>query len=243
MGKESKNLVDYVENQLFQYLKTEKLCPGSMIPGELQLAKQFGVGRSVVREALSRLRMLGLVKSRTRKGIILTEPDIVSVMQRMITPQILGKDNILDLLGLRVSLEIGMADFIIDNATATDIAQLEKNIQQQEIQSPNQLTIESDHLFHTQLYRISGNHTLLKFQEMLYPLLVFIKQNYQEYITCYNHQVPPENLITHAMILESIKQKNASVFRDLMKKHLNLYIELIREERNTNPHSSNLSDK
>lgn len=231
MEKESTNLVDYIENQLLEFLQTEGLRPGAVVPGELQLARQFGVGRSVVREALSRLRMLGLVKSRTRKGIVLTEPDITKVMQRMINPRILGMNNVLDLLGLRVSLEIGMADFIIDNVTDKDIAELEDIVLKQEIQAKNQLSVESDHTFHARLYEISGNITLLKFQEILYPLFIFIKENYQAYISSYNERLAECDLVTHAMLLGKIKEKDASAFRDLMKKHLNLYIRLIREQR------------
>lgn len=230
MEKETTNLVDYVENKLLEYLETEGLRPGSMIPGEIQLAELFGVGRSVVREALSRLRMLGLVKSRTRKGMVLTEPDIVKVMQRMIKPQILGIDSILDLLGFRISLEIGMADFVIDRATEEDIADLQELVYQQEVQNKNQLSIRSDHSFHARLYRISGNHTLMKFQEVLYPLFVFVRQNYKEYITDYNNRLEENEIVSHQMLVEKIKRKDASGFRDLMKQHLNIYIYLIRAE-------------
>lgn len=229
MEKKNTNLVDYVETKLLEYLETEGLRPGAIVPGEIQLAELFGVGRSVVREALSRLRMLGLVKSRTRKGMVLTEPDIVKVMQRMINPQILGIGSILDLLGFRVSLEIGMADFIIDNATEKDIADLQELVYQQEVQSKNQFSAQSDHSFHARLYQISGNHTLLKFQEILYPLFLFVKQNYEEYITDYNNRLEENEVVSHQMLVEKIRQKDASGFRDLMKKHLNIYISLIHE--------------
>lgn len=230
MEKEATTLVDYVENKLFEFLKTEGLGPGAVVPGEIQLAEQFGVGRSVVREALSRLRMLGLVKSRTRKGMVLTEPNIVNVMHRMINPQILGMKSILDLLGFRVSLEIGMADFVIDNVTEEDITDLEKLVAHQEIQNKNQLSIESDHSFHSRLYQISGNTTLMQFQEVLYPLFLFLRQNYPEYLTNYNSNLEENEVVSHQMLLEKIKEKDASGFRDLMKKHLNIYIRLIHEQ-------------
>lgn len=230
MEKEATTLVDYVENKLLEYLKAEGLRPGAVVPGEIQLAEQFGVGRSVVREALSRLRMLGLVKSRTRKGMVLTEPNIVKVMHRMINPQILGMESILDLLGFRVSLEIGMADFVINNVTEENITELEILVAHQEIQNKNQLSIESDHSFHSRLYQISGNTTLMQFQEVLYPLFLFVRQNYPEYLTNYNSQLKEHEIVSHQMLLERIKAKDASGFRDLMKKHLNIYIRLIQEQ-------------
>ena len=59
---------------------------GDSIPNEIELSSALGVARSVLREALSRLKMMGMIESRTRRGMILTEPFILGGMKRVVDP-------------------------------------------------------------------------------------------------------------------------------------------------------------
>ena len=52
-------LIDQVEDSLLTYFKKNDLRCGDSIPNENNLAAELGVARSVVREALSRLKMMG----------------------------------------------------------------------------------------------------------------------------------------------------------------------------------------
>ena len=54
-------LIDQVEDSLLTYFKKNDLRCGDSIPNENNLAAELGVARSVVREALSRLKMMGLI--------------------------------------------------------------------------------------------------------------------------------------------------------------------------------------
>ena len=55
-------LIDQVEDSLLTYFKKNDLGRGDSIPNENSLAAELGVARSVVREALSRLKMMGLIQ-------------------------------------------------------------------------------------------------------------------------------------------------------------------------------------
>ena len=101
-------LVDQVEDKLLNYLKEKDLRAGDPIPNELELAAALGVARSVLREALSRLKMMGMIESRTRRGMILREPSILGGMKRVVDPRILSEESLFDILGFRIALEIGM---------------------------------------------------------------------------------------------------------------------------------------
>ena len=82
-------LIDQVEDSLLTYFKKNDLRRGDSIPNENNLAAELGVARSVVREALSRLKMMGLIHSLPRKGMVLTEPSILGGMKRVIDPRVL----------------------------------------------------------------------------------------------------------------------------------------------------------
>src|ERR1700732_1830839 len=59
-----------------EYLKAtaRELAPGSKLPSENQLAKQFGVSRSAVREAVSGVESLGLLQIRKGAGMFVRAP-------------------------------------------------------------------------------------------------------------------------------------------------------------------------
>jgi len=62
-------LSDQVADQLAAEIRRGGLAPGDKLPTEAQLVAQFGVSRTVVREAVSRLKSLGLVDSRQGSGV------------------------------------------------------------------------------------------------------------------------------------------------------------------------------
>ena len=118
-------LVDQVEDRP-QLFKRERHTHRDSIPNELELAAALGVARSVLREALSRLKMMGMIETRTRRGMILTEPTILGGMKRVVDPRILGEEALFDILGFRIALEIGICSDIFRNITPEDISELEE---------------------------------------------------------------------------------------------------------------------
>ena len=53
--------------------------------------------------------MMGMIETRTRRGMILTEPTILGGMKRVVDPRILGEEALFDILGFRIALEMGYA--------------------------------------------------------------------------------------------------------------------------------------
>ena len=65
-GVDTSSLVDRVEANLVQLLQERKLKVGDAIPKEIELAETLGVSRTVIREAMSRLRMMGLIETKKK---------------------------------------------------------------------------------------------------------------------------------------------------------------------------------
>lgn len=79
----NRNLKDHVYHQLKERLITCKYTPGTVI-NEAQLAAEFKLSRTPVREALYRLEQDGLVQIMPKKGIYITDvtiQDVLSVFQ------------------------------------------------------------------------------------------------------------------------------------------------------------------
>lgn len=176
-------LVDQVEDKLLNYLKEKDLRAGDPIPNELELAAALGVARSVLREALSCLKMMGMIESRTRRGMILREPSILGGMKRVVDPRILSEESLFDILGFRIALEIGMCSDLFRNITTRDIHELEEIVKMGIVFENNEYAPVSEFTFHAKLYEITGNKTISEFQEIIHPVMIFVKINSK---TCLN---------------------------------------------------------
>ncbi|MEO5995494.1 MAG: GntR family transcriptional regulator [Chitinophagaceae bacterium] len=207
-----KTMADVVEIRLREYLKKKSFKPGDPLPKETDLAESLGVSRNVVREALSRLRMLGMVETRKKRGMILSRPDILGSFERVLDPLIIDESTLRDLFELRLTLEVGLADLLYLRKKKEDVAELEKIAIHQKITGSRQtFRIKNEVAFHGKIYRMTGNETLQRFQSMLLPVFGYM-------VTL--EKVPIIGKVSHLDLVEILKHGSKEDFRQGMLKHL-----------------------
>lgn len=217
-------LVDQVEDKLLNYLKKKDLRAGDPIPNELELAAALGVARSVLREALSRLKMMGMIESRTRRGMVLREPSILGGMKRVVDPRILSEESLFDILGFRIALEIGICSDLFRNITSEDIAELEEIVKMGIVFENNEYAPVSEFRFHAKLYEITGNKTISEFQEIIHPVMIFVKNKFKDLLEPINIEMKENGLIvTHADLLNYLKKKDEAGYRKAIELHFEVY--------------------
>ncbi len=220
-------LVDKVEMSILDYIKEKKLVPGDSLPNEMDLSSELGISRNVLREALSRLRMLGIVQSRTRKGIVIQEPSLLSGFEKVIEPYLLSEKAIIDMMGMRVALEIGLTDFLFKNLDDQKIGELGNIVHSQEAMKYS-LTVEQETEFHKKIYEVSGNNFIVQFQKIIHPVFLFAKTNYESYFEPVNQQLLHEGkIVTHHDLFRFIRDHDMEGYRNAIKIHLQPYIEFI----------------
>lgn len=218
-SKKNISLAEQVEHKLINYLKTNNFNIGDQLPKEIELAERLGVSRNIVREALSRLRMLGMVESKKRKGMVITEPDLLSGMTRIMDPGLLGQENMQDIFELRLVLEVGMSDLLFSRKTAKDLLVL-KDIADREANDPKckfsqEARSAYEIKFHGKLYSMTGNSTLARFQKLLLPIF-----NYMIKIESTLDKAPTRGKINHFDLIETLENGTAADFRRNMREHL-----------------------
>lgn len=227
-------LVDQVEDSLLTYFREHDLRIGDAIPNELELASALGVARSVLREALSRLKMMGMIETRTRKGMILREPSILGGMKRVVDPRILTESSLFDILGFRIALEIGICSDLFHNITPKDILELEEIVRMGIAFENNEYAPISEFAFHSKLYEITGNKTILEFQEIIHPVMVFVKDRFEKFLEPINIKIKGEGgLVTHADLLEYIKTNDEAGYRIALERHFAVYKIFMKERANS----------
>ncbi|WP_126973631.1 FadR/GntR family transcriptional regulator [Gynurincola endophyticus] len=219
-GKERKKnpsatMADIVETRLREYLKKKSFRPGDPLPKEMELAEALGVSRNVIREALSRLRMLGMIETKKRRGMVLTTPDILSSFERVLDPLIIDDKNLKDIFELRLVLELGLADLLYMRKTDKDIEELE-TIVKSENADETEFRLKNEIAFHGKLYEMTGNDTLKRFQNMLLPLFGYVIQLEKQYQPA---------TVSHADLVKILKNGTKDEFKAAMTAHLQPHLQ------------------
>ncbi len=197
-------------------LQQKKLKVGDSIPKELELAETLGVSRTVIREALLRLRMMGLIESKKKKGAVITSPDLFGIMSKSMNPHILDQETLKEIFEIRLVLEIGMADFLFQRITKEDMDELYENCKKEPLVTDQHLfNIGHEIAFHEKLYEITGNETLKKFQKMLLPFF-----DYVHHSGLLGKQIPFKNFVSHKGLVDVLKNGTPELFTNAMRKHL-----------------------
>lgn len=215
-------MTDRVEGQLGKYFKERGLEPGDALPNELEMAEALGVSRNVVREALSRFKMLGMIKTKKRRGMIMAQPDILNSLERVIDPYLLGSEARKEIFELRLVLEMGIAHLLFARITSEDITKLSHIVKNERLAKTDQERVQCDLDFHSTLYNIAGNDILRRFQKLLVP--VFDHELSYELTL---KKRPAQGKVTHNDLLIVLKNGTAVDFQVAMYEHLKPHFEKI----------------
>lgn len=220
---DTSSLVDKAEQSIINFIQLNKLQVGNVLPKELDLADQLGVSRTVIREALLRLKTIGLIESKKHKGAVITNPDVLGSLKKIFHPSILHNKTLKDLFEMRLALEVGIADFIINKITDEDIKELEE-ITATIVSGDTALpwSIEDEKRFHGKLYEISGNGILIELQEMLIPIFLYVHQS-----GILEKPIGKGEFISHQELVVVLKKRDADAYRKAIRTHLNNHFKRI----------------
>lgn len=226
---DNSSLVDKVEANLVELLQNRKLKVGDVIPKEIELVETLGVSRTVIREALARLRTMGLIESKKKKGSVITSPDIFGIMSKSMNPHILDQETLKEIFEIRLVLEIGMADFIFQKITKEDIKELKEIVKNEPLSSESHLfNIDHEIKFHGKLYEITGNKTMKTFQRMLLPIFDYVHNS-----GLLQRQLEQKKFVSHKGLVDILENGSPELFRNAMRNHLeNHFVRLIMSADN-----------
>lgn len=221
-----------VARQLQGLMQQGALEAGDRLPPERELAKQFGVSRSTIRQALFILQTIGLVESRVGYGTFTKkEPPALNVTD-LASALRAAKGSLVDQLELRRLVEPQVASLAAERATESELDELSKYISHQEEHLSDARFIDADSAFHLTIAHATGNTLLVKMVEGIHELLHESRQrswragggtraleehrNIYEAIRKHDSQTA-SNAMTHHILdverltLESITQSDAGV--------------------------------
>jgi GntR family transcriptional repressor for pyruvate dehydrogenase complex len=120
------NLSDQVAEALSAEIKAGRPAAGGKLPTEAALAEQFAVSRTVVREAVSRLKSLHLVESRQGSGVFVKELGFSPL--NFDTGSAISKQAVIQIVEVRRALEAEVAALAAQRRSSSEIKRIHKAI-------------------------------------------------------------------------------------------------------------------
>jgi len=112
---------ELIVRQLRGLLASGELKPGDRLPAERDLAEQFKVGRSHVREALKRLEFYGILQTLPQSGSVVASLGVAALEGLISNVLAFDRDDIAGLLETRIILEIETARRAAERANRDDL--------------------------------------------------------------------------------------------------------------------------
>lgn len=216
---------------------------GDRLPPERQLAEAINVSRTVLREALSQLIGEGIVQRATPRKLTIAEFDRGKVSAELAGMRE-AENSLQSLIELRVFVEIGALEVIVQRLTAAQLAEIERWVVhgEEKLKVGEPLALVDAH-FHAALLRVTENPAI----EAILPI---IEENLRQSLIASPHQFGGSGHVEdhrvvgeHRQIFEALRRRDAHTARLLMLAHLSPYLHRDwRETRSQTRRPSILSD-
>jgi DNA-binding GntR family transcriptional regulator len=210
----SGNLRQKAYNYIHAKILSGDLPDGHQV-SELSLAREIGISRTPVREAVQQLQREGLVEQLPRLGTIVRTPE---------------RRDIVELFELREALEPFAAGLTARRAPASDFPTLEKLCGEmdgigEELRASGMTTLDpsrlqrfltTDMAFHVMLLRASGNQRMMRIVADSRVLISIFSSRRQEH----NLAVLRETYRFHSQILDAVKNRDPETATASMSEHI-----------------------
>ncbi|WP_137145958.1 FadR/GntR family transcriptional regulator [Mycolicibacterium sp. CR10] len=167
-----KSLAQRVVSGLKDKIFAGDLRPGQKLPSETELIEEFGVSRTVVREAVTRLRAEGLIETFQGRGsFVLAVPQPSSFMVE--AAALRTHRDVLDMIDFRLGVEsetAALAAARIDDAGRATI----RTALDAFVAAVPEDAVEADYLFHRAVATVSGNRFCLELLDSLGPMMIML---------------------------------------------------------------------
>ncbi len=213
---EPRRLYRQIADQIRGLIKSGEFTAGARLPPERDLAKQLGVSRPSVREALIALEVEGLVEVRIGSGIYVTggqQPEAAPTAEASAGP--------FELLRARYVIEAECAALAAKSAKKTQVQAIAQALDDMARErSEGRAPLDADRLFHLRIAEATGNGALVHVVRLLWeertgPLYQQLEHHYD------SPELWSTAMTEHRAVLDAIAAHDVPAARAAMQRHLN----------------------
>lgn len=217
---QSSRLYEQIIEQIQGRIMEGKVRPGDKLPSERELAEQFGVSRTAVREAVKAMREKGLLEVQPGRGTFVTDltggttevmRDSLSLIVKISLGNDLGK-----LVQVRTLLEPGIAALAAEMATPLDLETMQQAVNVMDTaMTRTDAYVEADLAFHLALARATQNPLI---PVLIDPIVDLLREQRKRIFLVEGG--PERGQYHHKQILAAIRRGDATAASQAMCAHL-----------------------
>ncbi|WP_432665577.1 FadR/GntR family transcriptional regulator [Wukongibacter baidiensis] len=207
---QSERLSDKVVNQILSLIERGELKPGDKFPSETEFAKQLGVSRGILREALTILQSKGYISRKPKDGTYIREFFEKKDFHESIL-ETFQKASYLDLLEVRETLESRIVELAIERCTDEELEEIEKCL----VMDVEDFNVVADQDFHQRIATLTKNTILTNFMYIYYDMIHDLANK-----TLKREKRREQLIKEHRDILNALKERDAEKAKSAMKFHL-----------------------
>jgi DNA-binding FadR family transcriptional regulator len=228
-ARRARSLTQVVVESITSRIARGEIKPGDKLPTESEIMASFGVSRTVVREALSRLQAAGLAETRQGVGTFVLERAAQGPFR--VDPTALATiQELIAVLELRIAIEAEAASLAASRRTDEDIAAMRRALDAYALsieQAGDAVT--PDFEFHLQVARASGNRYFADLMTHLGTVIIprtrintawVAREDRSEYLVRVGRE--------HESIFDAIVRRDSDSARAAMRTHLSNSRERLR---------------
>jgi GntR family transcriptional repressor for pyruvate dehydrogenase complex len=214
---QTSRLYEQIVQQIEDSIMQGALKPGDQLPAERELAQQFGVSRTAVREAVKTLREKGLLEAYSGRGTFITDGTSENIRQSLDRMIKIGQpEGSLYLAEVRAILEPEIAALAATRIEEQHLAGLREAFAVMgRSRTDSEAYIEADLDFHLALAEAAANPLILSLLDSIVGVLR------EQRLRIFRVEGGPERgQFHHQRILEAIEQRDPVKAREAMRAHL-----------------------
>jgi DNA-binding FadR family transcriptional regulator len=212
---QTSNKHEIIAGALEAAILTGELQVGDKLPSEQRLAEQFGVSRSIVREALRDIEARGLLEAKNGSGSFVSSPtsaDLGGMLNRIL---VLSGAAIDDYFEIRFALEVKACELAALRATREDLGELGAIVRKMEMPARRREELTRlDYEFHFAVAKAARNPL---FGCLLQPLKGAMLRMFDR---GYAPGALDEALAGHIRIVDALRGKDPELARKAMARHI-----------------------
>jgi GntR family transcriptional repressor for pyruvate dehydrogenase complex len=216
-----KKIYEEVAEAIYEKIRSGQLMPGDKLDSVQQLAENFQVGRSAIREALTALKAMRLVDMKQGEGTFVQEFERDQITFPLSTAILMNKEDIAELVEVRKIIECGTAAAAAKKRTSRHLEAMESAlVEMKRAHGDGELGEKADLQFHLALAEASQNKLLINLINQVSGLMGETMKETRR-VWLFSKQTTLEKLYQeHLAIYEAVKDQNEELARNFMLVHL-----------------------
>jgi DNA-binding FadR family transcriptional regulator len=214
--KRKEMLYQMVQEEIKAHILENHLKAGDMLPPETELANQLNVSRNSVREAVKALEALGIVESRSGSGLFVREFNFDAIVNNLAYGALFELQHLSDVLEIRLHLESGMVERVIEKLTPDQIQRLREILEQMRAAAAEgRYSEEADRAFHRCLYDNINNQLLWNILDVFWKVLRLA----EKYEAMPGPTNPMDSYRVHIPIVDALERRDVEGMRAALRRH------------------------